>query len=215
MFCLASASALHAGDPAHGEKNRIANPGFESGKSEWKLFSASKVETGPSEQPTFEVAEDNVHGGKASARMTSANGDRCGLKSDGPALGVSSGQRYRVSAWVRFADDARLVQNLPGAYIRLTLSQANGKDIDDPQLHIHICLNGKIARSLIVYKGRCNIYQIPTGWQKLEGVVQIPVGTSNVTPELYLHGVSGSVNWDDVEMVEVAASTPLSKMITE
>ena len=215
VFCLASMSALHAGDPVHEERNRIANPGFESGRSDWKLFIAPQSQTGPSQEPLFEVVEDNKHGGNASARTNSETGERYSLKADGPALEVTAGQRYHVSAWVRFGDDARLVKNLPGAYVRLTLSQADGKDIKDPLLHIHICVNGKIFRSPLFSKGRANIYQLPSGWQKLEGVIEIPASAKSVTPELYVHGVTGSVNWDDIEMVEVASSAPLSKIISE
>lgn len=216
MLCFAWASVLHAGGPTPEAKNRIANPGFESSSADWKLFLAPRTDSGPSQQPVFEVVNDTKHTGNASARLTSDVGERYALKATGPAVDVAPGQRYRVSAWVHFDENAHLAQEgRPGAYIRLTLSQVSGKDIDDPLLHMHICLNGKAARSPAINKGVCNIYTLPKGWQKLEGVVEIPAGTKTITPELYVHGVVGAVNWDDVEMVEVSKSAPLSQMINE
>ena len=215
LFYLAWAFVLHADGPKPEEKNRIENPGFESSSAGWKLFVAPRVDSGLNHQPAFEIVDDKKHGGNASARLTSDTGERYAIRAEGSALEVTPKQRFRISAWVCFGENAYMPQGLPGAYVRLTLSQADGKDIKDPLLHIHICANGKVARSTAINKGLCNIYTVPKGWQKLEGVVEIPSGTKKVMPELYVHGAVGSINWDDIEMVEVSNSTPLSQMVSE
>lgn len=197
-------STLLSANPA---ENQIDNPGFESGGDGWTLFLPKD------ENQTLSIVQEEPHSGANCARTFSPTVSRYALKVDGFKVAVTPGQRLKVSAWVRFGDDAVLAEPQPAAYIRLQLRNKDGHEIADPLLHFHICLDGTAARSPVMWGWKKNIKTLPQGWQHLEGVVEIPDGVTTLVPEFFVHGVSGSVFWDDLSLSEVDATEPLSEMV--
>lgn len=188
--------------------NLVLNPGFESGKQEWVLFVPSEFQGTALE---WDMVEESPHDGAVSMSMTSGEPARWALGSM-KRIPVAPGEKYRLSAWVRFGKGSELVGSAPAAYIRLVLQNAESQDISDPLLHIHIGLNGDVARSNALAK--LHPTELPgEGWHKIEGIVAIPQETATVRINLFVEGVKGTVYWDDVSLELVPPETELSPVL--
>jgi len=183
--------------------NVVSNPGFEDGKEKWGLF---VPKDGEGMIDGFQISNEAPHSGVSSALMKLTGPGRCALNAN--LIPVQPGERYRLTAWVKFSGNSVLTQGMPGAFIRATLMESAGKDIADPRRHMHIGLSGKMARVDNVAK--LAVSELPKQWTKIEGVIEIPAGTTIMGPALFVQGVTGDVSWDDVSVEAVPANTPLS-----
>lgn len=202
---LAFASLAYC--PAAHAQNLIPNPGFESGTAGWGLLVPKESEG--KAQP-LQLSQTEVHSGTAAVAINVTGGARVGIGTK--TIQVKQGDRYRLTAWVKFGDNVQFKPGTPGAYFRATLLQGEGKDIkdiDDPQKHMQIGLQGTMARSTQIIKLAVN--ELPKEWTKLEGVIEIPATTTYITPNFFVEGVTGTVFIDDLGMELVPASTPLSR----
>jgi hypothetical protein len=199
--------ALVLGTPAALADNAIENPGFEAGKEKWGPFIPSESQ---GIQLKWDVSATEPHGGTMAAEMASGEAARWVL-TPSERIPVNPGEKYRVTAWVRFGEGAQLVGNAPAAYVRLVLSDAAKQDIPDPMLHLHLGLAGDVVRSTAI--ARINVPDLPTGWQKIEGVIEVPPDVALIGLNLVVHGVVGTTYWDDVSFELVPAETPLSPVL--
>jgi hypothetical protein len=124
---------------------------------------------------------------------------------------TSPEERYRVRGWIKFSKDAQLAGDFPVAYIRETLFERMGVPPPNPLGNIHIGLTGDVARQPSIKK--LGVPQLPPGWQKIEAVIEIPPDCFLMCLALTVHGVVGTVCWDDVSVELVPAETPLSKVL--
>ena len=147
-------------------QNLVLNSGFESGKEDWNLFIPPESK-GFNSTWTIESAEP--HSGASVAVMKTDEPIRWSIANRRP-FSVNPGEKYRVTAWVKFGKDAKM-DNLDGfPHVRLTLFDDVAKlSISDPQGHIYIGLSGDVARNQSVRK--LAVPKLPVGWQKINGVV--------------------------------------------
>lgn len=183
--------------------NLVENPGFEDGDTAWSLGIPSEAE---GLVDGFKISKDNPHSGQACASLSSSEPTRYILIAKTP-INVSPGDKIKMTAWVRFGYTAVLKTGFPGVYFRAGLMTALKQDISDPLRHLHVGLGGKTARSTSVME-KLAIDALPSGWTKIEGVVEIPEETAYAYPTLVVHGVSGTVFWDDVSIEIVSSKTP-------
>lgn len=188
-------------------ENLVENPGFEGGKEKWGPFIPNESQ---GVQLTWDVSPADPHEGTAALVMESAEAVRWVLTPK-QRFAVNAGEKYRVTAWVKFDKGAQTSGNVPAVYVRLVLSDANQQDIPDPMLHLHLGLSGDVVRSTAL--SRINVPDLPDGWQKMEGVVEIPPDVALVALNLVVHGVVGSVYWDDISFELVPPETPVSPVI--
>jgi len=186
--------------------NILPNPGFESGQEGWATFVPPAHEGA---KVLWIVANEDPHSGAACAMMKSDEPVRWALNSK-RGVKVLPGEKYRVQAWVKYAKDVKIEQGHPGAYIRVTLIEVTGQSTADPLGHIHIGLAG-VARNASV--GKLFMPQLPSGWQKIDAVIEIPANTGTVGIALFSQGVTGAISWDDVSFELVDAKTPLSQVL--
>jgi hypothetical protein len=184
--------------------NLVPNPGFESGDDGWQIFvpAASKEAS-----PGFLVVSENPHTGANCAKLSATAPDRYAISSKS-SIPVTAGEKYRLSAWVRFSDSVPTQPGAPAAYIRAGLFASPTEDNPDPKGHMHIGLDGTMARNTEV--GKLAVSKLPVSWQKIEGVIEIPQGVTLLGVSLFVHGFAGSVYWDDVSVEKVPASTAVS-----
>jgi len=187
-------------------QNLIPNPSFESGTTGWGQFIPTDADG--KVQP-IQLVYSDVHSGTTAAEINVAGGARTAIIVDN--INVKPGQKYRFIAWVKFTDNAQLKAGMPGAYLRVTLLEARGKDIADPLGAFYIDLQGKVARKSTI--GKLAITELPRHWTKLEGVIEIPEGTNLTVPSIFLQGVTGTVIIDDVSFEMVPDNTSLSSII--
>jgi len=209
MFSLIRSLALFATvsvAPFVYADNPLPNPGFELGQDGWASF-VPPAHAGAKVQ--WIIANEDPHSGAACAVMKSDEPVRWALSSK-RSVQVLPGEKYRIQGWVEFAKDVKIEQGNPGAYIRVTLLEALGKSATDPLGNIHVGLAG-VARNPSVSK--LFVPQLPSGWQKIDAVVEIPANISSVAIALFSHGITGAISWDDVSFELVDPKTPLSKVL--
>jgi hypothetical protein len=210
-FVLTAVGALSlAGIFSAQAGNLIENPGFESGVDDkwWLLVPEQSIEL--AEPLKVSEEKENVHEGRKSVEIITRGMVRVGVCTK-KVYPVRPGDRYRFTAWVKFGKDAKIEGKVPAAYLRFTLFGEDKKDIPAEELHMHIGLNGKMARQKAV--GSLWVAGLPRGWQKIEGVVEIPEGVAYVGPVLMIDGVVGTCYYDDADFEKVSSTTPLSREI--
>jgi hypothetical protein len=185
-------------------ENLVVNGGFEAGKSGWGHFVPGESKA---VAVSWDISETDPHGGTVAAVMTNPQAARWSLNPAG-RFPVKPGEKYRITAWIRFGKDAKLDGTSPAAYVRMVFTDAGQKDISDRRLHLHMGLSGDMAWSTAL--AMLNVSSLPTSWKKMEGVMEIPPGAELVGINLMVHGVSGTIYWDDVAFELVPASTPLT-----
>jgi len=187
--------------------NLIKNPGFETELENWKLVVPPEHEGA---QVDLAVTKEDPHSGMASASLKVEEPVRCSVGST-VYVKTSPDERYRVRGWIKFSKDAQLAGDFPVAYIRETLFERMGAPPPGPLGNIHIGLTGDVARQPSIPK--LGIPQLPSGWQKIEAVIEIPPDCFLMCLALTVHGVVGTVYWDDVSVELVPVETPLSKVL--
>ena len=189
-------------------ENLVQNPGFETGEEGWVLGIPPEHEGSAA---TWAIDSADPHSGASVAVMKTDEPIRWSIATK-KAWPVNPGEKYRVMAWVKLGEDAKMTNHDARAYIRLTLLDSSSKlAISDPQGHLHIGLSGDVARNQSVFKLR--VPELSVGWQKIEGVVEIPPETVFAGLNLFVHGVTGTIHWDDASLELVSDTTPLSKVV--
>jgi len=186
-------------------ENLVLNGGFEAGKSGWGQFIPAESKSVP---VSWDISETEPHGGSVAAVMTNPKEARWAMSQSGPRIPVKAGEKYRLAAWIRFGKDAKLEGTFPAAYIRLVFTDVGQKDVSDPRLHLHLGLSGEFAWSTAL--SMLNTTNLPTSWKKMEGILEIPPGADLVAINLMVHGVSGTIHWDDIVFEAVPAETPFT-----
>ena len=192
-------------------ENVIKNPGFEFGEEGWRLFLPSaSIGTQAVEWEVIKKPGESRQG-QFLAALTGTEPIRWGIF--GNTLGVSEGQKYRISAWVKFNRDAEIQDSgRSPVYLRATMLDDSGQDVYGNAFgHFHIGLSGEVAGNAKV--DSLKIAKLPTEWRKIEGVIQILEGASKLHLVLFTNGVTGTVYWDDVSIEQVPDETPLSRIL--
>jgi len=189
----------------------VKNPGFETGEEGWNLFlPAEEVGTEAVKWAILGKSEFS-HEGQSVAALTGTDPIRWGIS--GTSFKVSEGQKYRISAWVKFDQDAQILDKAKvHAYVRATMLDASGQDVEGNDFgHFHIGLSGDVAGNMKVDKLR--LPELPMEWRKIEGVIQIMPGVSKLNMTLFINGVIGTAYWDDLSIEEMPDEIPLSRIL--
>jgi len=200
-------ASLVLSSPLLRAENLIANPGFEFGEEKWALFIPPEHVGVPVE---LTIVSDESQSGAASVSVHAGEPIRFAIGAK-KSLSVARGERYRIRAWIKFSKDAEITGEGPVAYVRAKLAESSNLDIADALGHIHIGLTGDVARNPSVQK--LAVPELPTGWRKIEAVIEIPDTAVLMGINLFLDGVTGTVFWDDISVELVSPRTPLSRMI--
>lgn len=187
-------------------ENLVANPGFEQGDKDWRLYMAKESED---KEAKIETDTTVFHSGQSSLRLFSVKDARY---SAGPRVSISNvnaGDRFRVSVWVRAGDDFVQNKKTPGFYVRLTQFVDPGED--PIGVHYHFGLGNKVLLSASPAPLGTN--RIPDTWQEVGGVVEVTKGAARIGLNIFVERGSGTVYIDDVSLVKVSADTPLSSLL--
>lgn len=208
---LVAAFSLLLLTPAAFANDSLKNPSFESGDVGWSLFlPAEFVGTEAVKWEVIQQSEES-HEGQSAAVLTGTDPIRWGISAT--TIRVSEGEKYRISAWVRFDQDAQILdKGKVHAYLRATMLDSSGQDVDGNFFgHFHIGLSGDVAGNVKVDLLR--VSELPTEWRQIEGLIQIPPGVSKLNLTIFINGVIGKVYWDDVSIEKVPDETPLSRIL--
>jgi len=208
---LVAAFSLLLLTPAAFANDSLENPSFESGDIGWSLFlPAEFMGTEAVKWEVIQKSEDS-HEGQSAAVLTGTDPIRWGISAT--TIWVSEGEKYRISAWVKFDQDAQILDEAKvHAYVRATMLDASGQDVEGNHFgHFHIGLSGDVAGNMKVDKLR--LPELPMEWRKIEGVIQIMPGVSKLNMTLFINGVIGTAYWDDLSIVKMPDETPLSRIL--
>lgn len=184
----------------------VANPGFEQGDKDWRLYMAKESED---KGVKIEANTTVFHSGQSCLRLFSVKDARY---SAGPRVSISNvkaGDRFRVSVWVRAGDDFVQNKSTPGFYVRLTQFAKPGKETIGA--HYHFGLGKKVL--LNASASPLGTSHIPDTWQEVGGVVEVSEGTTRIGLNIFVERGSGSLYVDDVSLVRVSAETPCSPLL--
>jgi len=164
----------------------------------WNLFVPQESE-GAGCRLTFDKI--GSHSGKEAMRLTSLRMARFGIYADQPTpIQVKVGQRYRLTAWVRAGNNFAIEAGTPGLVLRATLFDRQRKDV--PGGHIFVGLGGMRRGDATLLSTET----VPTDWTKIEGVIEIPTGTTQMILFVFCWKSSGTIWVDDISVTEVGAS---------
>ena len=186
--------------------NLAPNLGFEDGNAGWVLFVPPAYQ---GVRPEWMPTSAESHSGTASAELKSSGQERWGI-GFAKRVPVKPGGKYRVSAWVKFAQGAQLSPPAPAAYLRVALYTADNQDAGGRLGHIHVGLGGVAVRSSAL--ARLAVGELPTGWSKLEQIIEIPPDTELISCNVFVQGVAGSVFVDDFAFESVSDDTPAANV---
>ncbi|MFA6961595.1 MAG: hypothetical protein WC205_12645 [Opitutaceae bacterium] len=191
--------------------NRIANPGFELGDTNWSSFVPGESKD---KGCTFTISAVNPHSGKACGELKSAEYARysAGPRTvdGGPIL---AGQRCRLTFWIR-ADTQTLTRSAPGFLVRMILWGEDGKQLPGDEA-IFVGVNGQVTTQSMAQRMDLSAYSelLPVKWTKVEVVLEVPdnLGPCKLgRPEFFAHYTLGSVFIDDISLERVPATVPLT-----
>jgi hypothetical protein len=197
LSLLACTLALSVVNCANAQSNPVISQDFEANATSWKLFVPKE-----SAEVTcsFTVENTAAHSGQKAARLTTSHNTRFGMRYVQPApVPVVAGHHYRLTAWVKAGADFVAAPDSAGPVIRATLLDGQMKDAAGG--HSYVDLQG-------VQRGEPTPLQgmsVPTNWTKIEGVVEIPPGASNLILFVFNWNSSGTLWVDDVSMIEVGS----------
>jgi len=187
-------------------QNIIQNPGFELDKTGWGIF---VPEESQAKNCQFVLSSKNTHSGSNGAEISSDDFARYSLTAN-TSIPVKSGERYRVTAWVKAGPGAEVKEGTPGCVLRLVLRNGNS---DTPGGGaIFIGLNGKVTVRPNENMDPLNT-PVPKDWTKVEAVVEIPVitgGVDNMGLGVFGWYTKGTIYVDDVSVEKVSEATFLS-----
>ena len=187
-------------------QNIIQNPGFELDKTGWGLFVPEESQP---KNCQFVLSSKNAHSGSNGAEISSDDFARYSLTVNAP-IPIKSGERYRVSLWVKAGPGAEVKEGTPGCVLRLVLRNGNSDTTGGGA--IFIGMNGKVT-----VRPNENLSPlstpVPKDWTKVEAVVEIPVftdGVDNMVMGLFGWYTKGTIYVDDVSVEKVSETTPVS-----
>ena len=203
--CLLAAALCLTGGAASAQQNLIRNPGFEEGLTSWGAFVPA---TTPREDCKWELSSEQPHGGAKCLRLQSLKPERFAMNAN--MLQVQAGQRYKVSAWVRVPAGFAVAPGTPGVLVRVDFPSKDNTFWKDLVL---VTLGDKVA--LVPNISKLANSKLPAEWTRMSGVFQIPEGVTQMNVELFMWSGVGDSYWDDIELVQVDAATPLSPLPKE
>jgi len=188
--------------PVSRGQDLVPDGGFENGAAGWSLYVPPESQD---KNCRFDVVSDSPHAGVNCARFQADDFARFGVSPAG-TFPVQSGEKYRVSAWVRLDPAGHVRAKAPGFAIRLNLLQGGH---DAAGGHLLIEPGNLVARNLAADA----VIDLPKKWTQVEAVVQIPPGVDTVGPSLFAWWIKGALFVDDLSIVKVDDSTPVTPMV--
>ena len=185
-------------------KNLLANGEFERAMADWKLFVPAESQAAGC---NFTTVPEDRQGGRLKAQLTSATPARFGLFPDRLPMAVRYGDRYRLTAWVKADADFQVQAGTPGITLRATLFENPEKDF--PGGHIFVGAKGVAIGNPALLAGS----PPPREWTKIEATIKIPHGVNYLIFFVFVWRASGKLWVDDISMVKVDASTPLTPLL--
>lgn len=169
----------------------LRNSGFENGSVGWELYLKNGSNDGG---VSFTADFSTAHTGRFSGKLTSRKFDRYGITSTSKNISVKPGDKYSVSAWVKTAGDFVVEPEYPGAVLRLTLFDKDGKDL--PGGHFFVGPSG-VSRGDIARVGSIG----RTGeWKRISGMIEIPKGAAQAAFFFFVWRASGTIWVDDLSL---------------
>jgi len=185
-------------------KNLLANGDFERSIAKWKLFVPAESQAAGC---SFITVPEDRQGGQLRAQLASEAPARFGIFPDRLPIPVRYGDRYRLTAWVSADADFQVHAGTPGVVLRATLFENPEKDY--PGGHIFVGFKGAAIGNPALLIG-----QLPSReWTKIEATIKIPRGVNYLILFVYVWRASGKLWVDDVSMVKVDASVPLTPLL--
>jgi len=200
--CLLVAALCLTGGAASAQQNLIRNPGFEEELSNWSAFVPG---TTPREVCKWELSSEQPHSGAKCLHLQALKPERFAMNSN--MMQVQAGQRYKVSAWVRVPAGFAVAPGTPGVLVRVDFPSKENtfwKDL------VIVTLGEKVGLVPNISKLANNAF--PAEWTRMSGVFQVPQGVTQMNVELFMWSGAGDSYWDDIELLQVDAATPLSPL---
>jgi hypothetical protein len=185
--------------------NIVVNPSFEGGLDGWTQFVPNES---LGQNCSLSFSADLPHSGSACGLMHTDGFARFGISPKiQPSTPMQSGDRYRVSLWVRAAAQDEVHSGTPGFLIRMGLGQ--GK-VSSPGGNLFLGLDSQVSRG--ASPPVTAPVKLPQVWTKIEAVVEIPADADRLGAELFVVGFKGDLYVDDFAMEKVDASTALTPL---
>ncbi len=189
LFVFAAAPRLLLG------QNLVLNGDFEKGADEWRLFSPAESKNAGCE---FSVVAGQGRDGRHAAVLQSVNIGRYGIyPAEYMHITVKARERYKFVAWVKAGDNFHQEAGTPGVVMRATLFERPG--VDYAPGHIFIGMNGVSQPSAAPLESGI----VPKVWTKIEGVIEIPQGVTQMIFFVFCWKASGKFWVDDVSVTKL------------
>lgn len=176
----------------------------EASARDWFLFVPAE-----SRHADCQIFEDVVDtpSKRTGIRLTSKEKARFGFRRDGPAIQVSAGERYHLSAWVRIADDASVEPGSPGVVLRATFFSNTGVAFSGG--HVYIGTRGVTTRDAEKLFGA----PLPHRWEKVAATIEIPSGVKEMKFYLFCWYTAGNVYFDEPRIEKHQSGTPITPVL--
>ncbi|MDR0532337.1 MAG: hypothetical protein LBH01_00105 [Verrucomicrobiales bacterium] len=199
--------------PAVAQENLIINSDFEKDDGTWGMFVPGESKEKGCE---FIYSKESPHEGLSCLEMKSSDLARFSVGPKQLAKKLKIGERYRLTFWIRAGENTKSRSN-EAFIVRLFIRDVDNQNIAGNQA-LFIGLNGHTT--IQSPEAGLNLSQLSTGlpskeWTKVESVFEVPgnesTGAARLNiPEFFAQYISGSIFLDDISLVQVDKSTPLS-----
>jgi hypothetical protein len=122
-------------------------------------------------------------------------------------IDVKTGERYRLSAWVKANEGVTVGPRSPGILLRGTLYAKNRTDY--PNGHIYVGTKGAARQDANKLYG----VPAPLQWTKIEAVIEIPPGVVELKLFVFCWYTSGSICVDQASVEKVGNDVQLSPLL--
>lgn len=185
-------------------QNLLSNPGFEGGSSNWTSFIPSES---VAHAPTLSVVDVQARSGRSALRLFSKTPSRFAF-GNYPALPVTPGEHYRVSAWYRSEPGAVLEPGLPGFLLRMNFTRKGAASGAQAKL-LYLGASGAVSASGASGLG---LPRLPEEWTLLTAVVEVPENVDQMAFNIFSWGLAGALLVDDASVELVPFSVPATPL---
>ena len=202
IFLVAATLASFVAIPGLGAAP-VAQTGFERGDQPWEFYVLAESESAGC---ALSIGKVDTHQGTSYAVLSAKTPAELGLHPKANPVLVAPGEKYRFTAWIKAGPGWLTAAQSPGVVLRCTLYDAYQKELTSGPLFVG--LKG-VSRDPVKLSGP----PISSIWTKIEGVIEIPSGASEMIPFVFVWRGSGQVFVDDISIDKVPAETPLSTLV--
>lgn len=182
----------------------VIQSSFESGEQPWVRFVPAES---AKDRCAFSISGSAAHSRKLGAILSAGKIVRFAIHPQASPLSVTTGERYRVSLWVKAGEDFVVENDAPGLVVRVSLFKKAPTEI--PSGHLYMSLKGIAIGAPTPLNGPT----FQNSWVKLEAVFEIPAEARELIPFVFLWKGRGRIFVDDFILEKVDPSTPVSPLL--